>query len=674
MTLDPSTAVVSVGKWWRLHIARITRGRLLLLLRRPLIALLHACLIGLAWLGSFAVRLDFNVVEPFRTPMLVMLPLVIIIKLAVFYTFRLFHGWWKYVGLSDLIDIAKATALATLCVIMVALTVYGRALALDGGETFPRSVFVVDLGLTFLLIGGIRFVVRAYNESFRFSTVAAPARRVIVVGAGRTGMTIVREMRANRALRRRAGDSSSIAYEPVGFVDDDPHKQDLRVDGLPVLGTTEDLPVLLQRLQADELLLAISTKSGRDIRRIMDMCQDHRVVFKTMPSMSDLLDGRISVSRIREVRIDDLLGREPIETSFARVRSNTEGYIVLVTGAAGSIGAELSRQLAMLGPAHLVLFERSESDLHDLELILRQKLPSVEMTAVVGDILDAGELAATFERHRPSRVYHAAAYKHVTLMEHHIVSAVRNNVIGTHNVATVAERFGVEQMVLISTDKAVRPTSLMGATKRAAERVLLSMGDGRTRFTAVRFGNVLGSRGSVVTIFKRQIEMGGPVTVTHPDVVRFFMTTAEAVQLVLEASAESRGGDIFHLDMGEPVRIADLAENMIRLSGFEPGHDIEVTFVGLRPGEKLYEELIVEGEDVKPTEHPRIRVVRTVDSGVETGWIEAVIRGAEVRDTRALVGLICTAVPEFTPSDLVLPGGIPQPSAISIFPPEDTTV
>jgi FlaA1/EpsC-like NDP-sugar epimerase len=658
LPLNPWTAVIVAGKWWRLHIVSLTRGQLLLLLRRPLIAFLHACLIGLAWFGGFAMRLDFDVPEPFRTAMWAMLPLVIILKLAVFYTFRLFQGWWKYVGLSDLIDIAKATAISTLCVILATLSIYGWALALDGGETFPRSVFLLDLVLTFLLVGGIRFVVRAYTESFRFSTAAAPARRVLVVGAGRTGMSIVREMRANRALTRRVGDSSSAAYEPVGFVDDDPHKQDLRVDGVPVLGTTEDIPVLLDRLQVDELLLAISTKSGRDIRRIMDTCHDRRVVFKTMPSVSDLLDGRISVSRIREVRIDDLLGREAIETNLARVRSNTEGHIVLVTGAAGSIGAELSRQLAMLGPAHLVLFERSESDLHDLELMLRQTLPSVEMTAVVGDILDTGELAATFERHRPSRVYHAAAYKHVTLMEHHIVSAVRNNVIGTHSVATAAERFGVEQMVLISTDKAVRPTSLMGASKRAAERVLLSMGDGRTRFTAVRFGNVLGSRGSVVPIFKRQIEMGGPVTVTHPEVVRFFMTIPEAVQLVLEASAASRGGDIFHLDMGEPVRIADLSENMIRLSGFEPGRDIEIKFVGLRPGEKLYEELLVEGEDVQATEHPRIRVVRAVDTGVSMGWIEAVIRAAGVQDTRGLVALICAAVPEFTPSDLVLPGGI----------------
>lgn len=654
----------SFARWWRLRVASLTGGELLLRLRRPLIASLHAGLIVVSWLGSFAIRLDFNVIEPFRSAMLSTLPAVVVIKLAVFYAFSLFQGWWKYVGLSDLIDIAKASAVSTLCVIVVTFAIFGGTMVLEGAENFPRSIFLLDLVLTFLLIGGVRFVVRAYTESFRFSTAGAPVKRVLVVGAGRTGMTIVREMRANRALRRRAGDSSSVGYEPVGFVDDDPNKQDMRVDGVPVLGTTEDIPVLLERLEVDEVLLAISSKSGRDIRRIMDACHNPRVVFKTMPSVGDLIDGRISVSRIREVRIDDLLGREVITINLTRVRLNTEGHVVLVTGAAGSIGAELSRQVAMLGPAHLVLFERSESDLHDLELMLRHALPNIGMTAVVGDILDTADLAATFERHSPSRVYHAAAYKHVTLMERHVTAAVRNNIIGTYNVATAAERFGAEQLVLISTDKAVRPTSLMGASKRAAERVLLSMGDGRTRFTTVRFGNVLGSRGSVVPIFKRQIEVGGPVTVTHPEVVRFFMTIPEAVQLVLQASASSRGGDIFHLDMGEPVRIADLAENMIRLSGFEPGRDIEIKFVGLRPGEKLYEELLIDGEDVEPTEHPRVRVVRTVDTGVGIGWIEAVMRAADARDTKTLIALICAAVPEFTPSELVLPAGLAPHSRI----------
>lgn len=601
----------------------------------------------MAWVGSFAIRLDFRIDEPFRTTMLSTLLVVIVVKLAVFYAFRLFQGWWKYVGLSDLIDIAQATVVGTLGVVVATLAMYGGTLSLPRGETFPRSVFLLDMVLTFLLVGGIRFVVRAYTETYRFTSDATAVKRVLVVGAGRSGMTIVREMRANRAL----------GYEPVGFVDDDPNKRDIRVDGVPVRGTTEHLPALLEQLAVDEVLLAISTKAGRDVRRIMDACHASRVVFKTVPPVGDLIDGRISVNRIRDVRIDDLLGRAVVETHLARIRSNTEGHVILVTGAAGSIGSELSRQVAMLGPAHLVLFERSESDLHDLELMLRQMLPNVGMTAVVGDILDPADLAATFERHRPSRVYHAAAYKHVTLMERHVVSAVRNNVIGTCNVARVAQRYGVAQMVLISSDKAVRPTSLMGATKRAAERVLLSMSGGGTQFTAVRFGNVLGSRGSVVPIFKRQIEMGGPITVTHPEVVRFFMTIPEAVQLVLEAAAGSKGGDIFHLDMGEPVRIADLAENMIRLSGFEPGRDIEIKFVGLRPGEKLYEELLVDGEDVEPTEHPQVRVVRAVDTGVSPAWIDAIMRAADARDPSELVALICAAVPDFTPSELLRPAG-----------------
>lgn len=653
MPNDPETLRKPAGRGWRQRFARPDRGQLLLLLRRPVIAALHAFLILQAWVGAFAIRLDFSIDEPYRTAMVTTLPIVIVVKLAIFYAFRLFQGWWKYVGLNDLIDIAKAAAAGTLGSILAILAIYGNSVAAPAD--FPRSVFLLDLVLTFLLIGGVRFVVRAYTESltrFRFNSASAPLKRVLVVGAGRTGLTIVREMRANRG---------ALGYEPVAFVDDDPNKRHMRFDGVPVAGTTEDIPKLLQQLQIDEVVLAISSTSGRNIRRIIDHCHDRRVVLKTMPSVGDLIDGRISVNRIREVRIDDLLGREPITTNLVRVRSNTEGHVVLVTGAAGSIGSELSRQLATFGPARLVLFERAESDLHDLELTLHQLLPNVPLTAVVGDILDMADLTATFEQHRPSRVYHAAAYKHVTLMERHVVSAVRNNVIGTYNVARMAERFGAEQLVLISTDKAVRPTSLMGATKRAAERVLLSLGDGRTRFTTVRFGNVLGSRGSVVPIFKRQIEMGGPVTVTHPEVVRFFMTIPEAVQLVLQAASASRGGDIFHLDMGEAVRIADLAENMIRLSGFEPGRDIEIKYVGLRPGEKLYEELLVDGEGVEETDHPRVRVVRTVDNGVNINWVEAVVRAADARDTSRLVTLICSAVPEFTPSELVLPTGQSMP-------------
>jgi FlaA1/EpsC-like NDP-sugar epimerase len=636
LTSEIRSVASSLRAWWRRDVASLTASQVLLLFRRPLIATVHACLIAVAWCGSFALRLDFTFAEPYRSTALSTLPIVLVIKLAVFYSFRLFQGWWKYAGLSDLIDIVKATSLATFCVIVATLSLYGR-------QNFPRSVFLLDLVLSIVLLGGIRFAVRAYAETSRVALPLTPTKRILVVGAGRTGVAIVREMRQNRAL----------GYEPVGFVDDDLYKQDIRVDGVPVRGTTHDVASLLERFEVDEVVLAISAVAGSDVRRLMDLCRDKRVTFKTVPSVGDLIGGRISVSRIRDLRIDDLLGREVIQTDLVRVRSNTEGHTVLVTGAAGSIGSELTRQLAVFGPSHLVLFERSESDLHDLEFTIRQLLPDVPLTGIIGDILDPVDLELAFRRYRPSRVYHAAAYKHVTLMERHVVAAVRNNIIGTANVARAAERFGAEQLVLISTDKAVRPTSLMGATKRAAERILLSMRNGRTRFTIVRFGNVLGSRGSVVPIFKRQIEMGGPVTVTHPDVVRFFMTIPEAVQLVLQAAATSAGGDIFHLDMGEPVRIADLAANMIRLSGFEPGRDIEVRFIGLRPGEKLYEELLVEGQDVEPTDHPRVRVVRDVGSTLGADWLDALTSAADVRDTPQLIRLLCRAVPEFTPSAVI---------------------
>lgn len=611
-------------------------ARLLLNIRRPLIAALHAFLIALAWVGSFSLRFDFNIEEPFGAAMWATLPLAIVAKLSVFYAFGLFRGWWKYVGLSDLIDIGLATLIGGVSTAALTAVVFGLA-------GFPRSVFLLDMLLTFLFVGGVRFLVRAYTETFRSSTGLKQLRRVLVVGAGRSGTTLVREMRTNHVL----------GYEPVGFVDDDPNKLGLKLYGVSVRGTSADITALIDRFDVDEVLLAVRNMPGHEVRRIIEAARAGGATVKIMPGMGDLIDGRISVNHIREVRIDDLLGREVVETSLTHVHTNTEGHIVLVTGAAGSIGSELSRQLATMAPGHLVLFDRTESDLHDLELVLRQALPNVEMTVAIGDILDIGSLEAVFKRFRPSRVYHAAAYKHVALMERHIVLAVRNNVIGTYNVATVAQRYAAEQFVLISTDKAVRPTSLMGATKRAAERVLLSLGGQRTRFTSVRFGNVLGSRGSVVPIFTRQIAAGGPVTVTHPDVVRFFMTIPEAVQLVLQAAAMSRGGDIFHLDMGEPVRIADLAANMIRLSGFEPGRDIEIKFVGLRSGEKLYEELLIDGEEVAPTEHQRVRTVKTVDPGVEAGWIQQVIRAGDERDAAGLVALIRDAVPEYTPSDLV---------------------
>lgn len=611
--------------------------RAFLLFRRPLIAGLHAVLIAAAWYGAFALRFDFSVEEPFRSAMLTTFPVVIISKFLLFYGFGLFQGWWKYAGLSDLIDIGLATVSGGVLAATLTAMTFGLL-------NFPRSVFLVDMVLTFLFVGGVRFVVRAYVETFRTTAARHQITRVLVVGAGRSGTALVREMRTNEAL----------ACEPVGYVDDDRAKLGLKLHGVKVRGTSSEIGALVKRFEVDQVLLAVPSMPGSVVRQITDAAQSHGATVKIMPRMGDLIDGRISVSHIREVRIEDLLGREAVPIDLTKVHAHTEGHIVMVTGAAGSIGSELSRQLARMAPGHLILFERNESDLHDLELELRQTWPNVELTAVIGDILDVEDLAMTFKRFRPSRVYHAAAYKHVGLMERHIALAVRNNVIGTYNVATMAQRHGAEQCVLISTDKAVRPTSLMGATKRAAERVLLSMANEHTRFAAVRFGNVLGSRGSVVPTFTRQIANGGPVTVTHPDVVRFFMTIPEAVQLVLQSAAMSSGGEIFHLDMGEPVRIADLAANMIRLSGFEPGRDIEIKFVGLRSGEKLYEELLIDGEEVAPTSHPRIRAMRSVDPGVDRGWIEAVIARANARDTTGLVALIQSAVPEYTPSDLVL--------------------
>lgn len=468
----------------------------------------------------------------------------------------------------------------------------------------------------------------------------------MIVGAGVAGRLLVRDLRAR---------VTPTTPEPVAFVDDDPSKVGTLVEGLPVLGATARLADFVRRYRIDEVLVAIPSATGRDLQRITAICRDAGVHCRAAPAVSELQECRLSARQVREVRIEDLLGREQVQLDAGRIEANLRGHCMLVTGAGGSIGSELARQAARAQVGRLVLFERAESDLFDIESELRHRYPSMDVAAVIGDILDEEQLLAVFETERPSRVCHAAAYKHVPLLERHTVAAVRHNVLGTANVVRAARSSATEQFVLISSDKAVRPTSFMGATKRAAERVALSRGARPTRVCAVRFGNVLGSRGSVVPLFNRQIAAGGPVTVTDRDAVRYFMTVGEAVQLVLQASAVSRGGEVFHLDMGQPVRIVDLAEQLIRLSDQEPGRDVEVVFTGLRPGEKLVEELHTEHDEVQDTAHPRIKVVRSADSSaLRQGWLEDLADAAGRRDTAAVMTLVREAVPEYTPSRAAL--------------------
>ena len=465
-----------------------------------------------------------------------------------------------------------------------------------------------------------------------------PLRTVLIVGAGQAGQLLARDLQR-----------SGSRLTPLGFIDDAPNRIGSVVTGLPVLGVAEHIPEVARRHRVDEILIAIPSATGAQIRRITGFCLDSGVPFRTSPSVADLPECRLSLREIRDVRIEDILGREPVRISRGQIDANLHGQVVLVTGAGGSIGSELARQIALAAPARLVLYERAESDLFEVEHDVRRRTSAAEVVAAVGDILDIDELLDVFTRHRPTRIYHAAAYKHVPMMERHVVAAARNNVIGTANVLAAAREVGTEQFVLLSTDKAVRPTSVMGASKRAAERLVLAAGPPLPRCCPVRFGNVLGSRVRVVPRFQRQIAEGGPVTVTHPDVVRYFMTVHEAAQLVLQASATAAGGEVFVLDMGELVRIVDLAEQLIRLSGKEPRLDIPVEFIGLRPGEKLLEETLTDPADAEPTSHPRIYVARNANGGaLPEGWLDALSRAIDERSTARVRSVLREAVPDYS--------------------------
>lgn len=609
-------------------------------LRRPIIVLSQVCLLVLAYYGAFLLRFDLAVPPLFLEAFRATLPLVLAIKVAVFSLFRLFRGWWRYAGMSELRDIVLAAAASA------PLTYLGVRLT-RGLVGYPRSVIIIDGALTILIIGGLRFAVRAYAEAARLHEGHA---NTLIVGAGRAGAMLARELRGNERLE----------YKVVGFIDDDPTKRGIRVQGLKVLGTADELPKIAAEREISRVLIAIPSATGRQIQRIVDKCRECGVQFRILPAFGELIGGSALTGRLRSVRVEDLLLRAPVHLDLGKIREKFQGRISLITGAGGSIGSELARQLAKFDPAALVLYDQSENDLHAIDLELCESYPNLRLIPVVGDILDLERLREVFARHRPHSVFHAAAYKHVPMMERNCFQAVTNNVFGTHNVAVVSQAFGVEDFVLISTDKAVNPSSIMGATKRIAELVVLGLQDRSTRFVAVRFGNVLGSSGSVLPLFERQIAQRKPVTVTHPEARRYFMTIPEAVRLVLQAATMGRGGEIFVLDMGEPVRIVDLARGLIKLSGLDPDKDIPIVYRGLRPGEKLFEELRLEGEGIKPTSHPKIRVFEGGRVPLEQvdGWLEDLARLVSARDLPGLVAKIGQIVPEYTPGDRL--AGMPE--------------
>jgi FlaA1/EpsC-like NDP-sugar epimerase len=631
----PAPAAVTHGARWR---------ELALRYRRIVTVLVNVGMAGGAYLLAVGLRFDFAVPPDFARRVFETLLVVTVCKVLAFWATGLFSGWWRHVSIRDVEDIARGNLAGSALFLCAMVFAFG----LDG---FPRSVFAIDLLLCTGIMAGTRVTLRLVRERHGRSTVRRIDTLALVVGAGSAGIRLLEDIESRSHAR----------VGVIGFLDDDPTKQGLRIAGAPVLGPIDALADVVRTHDVNEVLIAIPSAPGATIRRIVQRCVEARVRHRVLPSLGELVDGRITFTQMREVKVDDLLAREPVRLDVSRLRSRIGGKTVLVTGAAGSIGSELCRQVAAHDPGRLVLVDRHENGMFHLEMTLRARFPQLPIAAVLGDILLRDQVHAVFAAHRPDLVLHAAAYKHVPLAEVNLLEAVRNNVLGTRNLAQAAIRHGTRKFVLVSTDKAVRPTSVMGATKRAAEMLVQELSDRSCQFSAVRFGNVLGSSGSVVPLFREQIAQGGPITVTDPRMTRFFMTIPEAASLILQSALFSQGGEVFVLEMGEPVRIVELAKQMIRLSGFDPDGDIPIVFTGLRPGEKLEEELVDEREEgVVKTRHERIKVIRRQPNRLPGSWIAGVEAAVRRADAPAALRALLTVVPGYQPSPTV--AGLLNPS------------
>ncbi|WP_339320398.1 nucleoside-diphosphate sugar epimerase/dehydratase [Paenibacillus sp. FSL R10-2734] len=548
------------------------------------------------WL-VFLLRFDFQIPEMYVW----MLPWAIFIHIAVYaafsFGFKVYNNIWRYTGMRELLQLLKVSALTLVGVIVVNVSTH----AVVPSYRLPISIYFAA-GYVFLGIVGLRMVKRLLNDGFETAGAKDSFEgNLLIVGAGKAGILVTKDIKHSKFK----------FMNPVAFIDDDTFKQKLEVMGLPIVGNRKFIPEAVKQLDISFIIIALPTAPHNDLMEIIEICKSTKAQIKLMPSMTEILDGKMAINRIREVSVNDLLGRTPVEINTEEIRENLGSECILITGAGGSIGSELCRQLAAYRPKEMLLLGHGENSIYLIEQELRKLYPEQKIQPIIADIQDVSRIESVFQNFRPSIVYHAAAHKHVPLMEMNPVEAVKNNVIGTRNVAEASAKYGVKRFILISSDKAVNPTSVMGATKRAAEMIINDQNSSsKTVFAAVRFGNVLGSRGSVIPLFKRQIESGGPVTVTHMDMVRYFMTIPEAVQLVIQASVLAQGGEVFVLDMGKPVRIYDLARDLIRLSGLEPDKDIPIVITGIRPGEKLYEELLTEEEGLQVTNNYRIMISR----------------------------------------------------------------
>jgi FlaA1/EpsC-like NDP-sugar epimerase len=595
---------------------------LILKSRRLIIVLVHLVLVVSAYALAFYLRLDYRADASTWQEIFKTLPVIILVKMSFLVYYRLFSGLWRYAGIDDIWRIAKANFLSTLCIIPLIAFFYGF-------EGFPRSIFAIDCILSFGFMSGIRFATRFLRERFR-PVAAVKQKRIVIMGAGEAGVMVLRELRNNP----RAGN-----IEITGFIDDDPRKKSSRIQGVSILGGSEETPLIVEKYGIDEIVIAIPSAKGEVIRKIVSRCRNSSAKIRIAPELQRILSGELEI-KPREIKPEDLLGRKTVNINRQEINDYLSGKVVMVTGAGGSIGSALCRQIVMFGPKEILLFDHNENNVYFLGAEFAAKYPLVKFKTIIGDIKDIGLLKNVFSRYRPQVVFHAAAHKHVPLMEENPAAAVKNNIVGTRNLIYASDHYKVERFILISTDKAVNPTSVMGISKRIAEMILQAKARiSKTRFMAVRFGNVLGSDGSVVPLFKKQIEEGGPVTLTHPEVKRYFMSVSEAAQLVLQTGVLGKAGEIFILDMGEQIKILDLAKEMIVLYGLSPEEDIKIKFIGLRPGEKLFEETLLDSERDKATKADKIYIAQSnhFDPRVLRKKIKELERMAGVMDERAIV-------------------------------------
>ncbi|RAK12537.1 FlaA1/EpsC-like NDP-sugar epimerase [Halanaerobium saccharolyticum] len=603
---------------------------LLKLYKKPRLIIIDLALVNLAVLFSFILRFDEAWMQYFRIEYLLA---ITVISFFVLYFSALYNKMWQYASMSELYSIFKATIVIN--IIFVIYIYFFRV-------SFPRSIIAINLMSDIFLLGGMRFGLRLLKDHLNRNQTHKSQSRVLIIGAGDAAEMIIREMQKHPEIGKRI----------VGLVDDDPAKQSLEIHGNRVLGKSSKIPQLIEEYDVDEVIIAIPSADGKTIKRFYELSNKKEVKVEIVPGVYEILKGDVSLNQIREVKVEDLLRRDQVDLITDEISDYLQDKTVLVSGGGGSIGSELCRQVAKFNPKKIIIFDINENTTYFLERDLRDKYPNLDLVSIIGSIRDKNKLEKVFGDHSPDVVFHAAAHKHVPLMETSPEEAIKNNILGTRNLAETAAKFKIDRFVLISTDKAVNPTNVMGASKRAAEMVVQTINKkSETKFMAVRFGNVLGSQGSVIPLFKKQIADGGPLTVTHKDITRYFMTIPEASQLVIQAGALGKGGEVFVLDMGEPVKIMELAEDLISLSGLTPYEDIDIEVIGLRPGEKLYEELLCDTEDNLPTEHERIFInnLEAVDQEFLNKHLKRLTKLAEKSAGSEIVAALVDLVETYQP-------------------------